>query len=72
MNDFLGVNIRSSPFAESLHVEHRLERVGPPWKRRKRWRVRRHEERRPAVWQLADGTLVMHPTIFAKLKEQAR
>jgi hypothetical protein len=72
MSALFGINIVSSPFAVTLHVEHRLERVGPPWKRRNRWRVRRHEARRPACLQLADGTLVMHPTLFYKLKEQAR
>lgn len=72
MSPLFGITIHSSPLAETLHVEHRLERVGPPWRRRKRWRVRRHEERRPACLKLADGTLVLHPTLCAKLKEQTQ
>lgn len=65
-----GINIHSSPLATRLVVAFTVERAGAPWKRRRRWRVVRHEQRVPAAFQLADGSLMLHPTLLAKLERE--
>ncbi len=64
----LGLQILSSPFAVSRHevwevVPH------PIRKRRKGWAAKRRWIEVPAAYSLPDGRMVMHPTLYAKLKE---
>lgn len=64
---FGGVRVQVSPHA--VKIEYRVE----PWptkKRRRNWTVRKHSV--PCAFRLYDGTLVVHPTIYAQLKMQVK
>ncbi|EWS54325.1 hypothetical protein [Methylibium sp. T29] len=61
----LGVRILMNDIATTLR--YRVERM-PIMKRRKRYRVVARRE--PAAFRLADGTLVMHSTLYAQLLKQ--
>jgi hypothetical protein len=65
-----GIRIVTSRFAETTKVWHTIERAGPKRKRRKNWRVQRNEKREPCAYRLADGTLVVHPTIEHALRQE--
>lgn len=62
-----GLRITESPYAETLKVWHTIERH-PIAKRRRQWRVQRHERRDPCIYKLHDGTLVVHPTLMARMR----
>jgi hypothetical protein len=65
---FLGLRVVSNPLCVTRRVWYAVERSGAPWRRRKRWRVKRHEKAEPCAYQLADGTVVMHPTIYEQFR----
>jgi hypothetical protein len=62
-----GMRVVESPLAETVKVWHTAERH-PRWKRRRQWRVVRHERREPAAYRLDDGTVIVHPAIAAQLR----
>jgi hypothetical protein len=70
MSNFLGLRVISNPLCVTRRVWHTVERAGAPWKRRNRWRVQRHEKEEPCAYQLANGTLVMHPTIYEQFRRE--
>lgn len=63
---FNGVPILVNELALQYHREFRVEPSGR--KRRKRWMVRKHEWTTPGCYQLANGTLVMHPTVYSEIR----
>lgn len=63
MHYYNGVPLHVSPFAVATGFE--VQRM-PIKKKRKNYRVVRYS--RPGAYQLADGTLVMHPEVYAKLR----
>ena len=64
----LGTRIISSPLAVRVCVEFRVERTRVK-KRRRSYVVCRHQWEEPGCYRLADGTMVMHPSLIEKLKE---
>ena len=69
VNQYLGFTIIPHSLAIEYRVWHTVERVGPPKKRRKRWRVMRHESRKPGCFQMGN-TLYMHPDLMDRLGTQ--
>ncbi|MGN6518688.1 MAG: hypothetical protein ACTHK2_04600 [Dokdonella sp.] len=69
LSDTVGIDIVESPYAMETVVHFDVVRVGPWHRRRKRWQVRRREERRPTAWMLG-GRLVAHPSIVAELRRR--
>jgi hypothetical protein len=67
---FNGVRVFQSPLALNYRCWFEVERL-PIKKRRRGYRVRKHEESTPGCWGLADGSFVMHPALLAKLKAAA-
>ena len=65
---FSGLRIVESPNAETLKVWHTVERHPRP-KRRRQWRVMRHERRDPCAYKLYDGTLVVHPALMDRMRD---
>ena len=53
-----------NPLAVQLHRKFDVVQM-PIAKRRKRWRVVKREWTTPSCYQLLDGSLVMHPEIWA-------
>lgn len=70
MNYFGGMRVVVSQMAETQKVWHTVER-NPIRKRRKQWRVQRHERRDPCAYKLGDHTLVVHPVIAEQLARLA-
>lgn len=66
-----GVRVFSNPLCVQTVVTWRVERH-QTMKRRRNWRVVRHEENKPCAFKLADGSVVMHPTLYAQLTQQAK
>lgn len=66
---FAGLRLVPHPLAESVEVKWVLEKH-PTQKRRRNWRPVRTETRTPCAFKTADGTLYVHPTIYAQLKNQ--
>jgi hypothetical protein len=64
-----GIDIVESPYAMETVVHFDVVRVGPRHRRRKRWQVRRREERHPCAWMLG-GRLVAHPSLVAELRRR--
>ena len=64
-----GISITASALAVHSFTEFRVVRISSR-KRRKAWRVDRVVTERPACYQMGN-TLVMHPSLVAKLKEGA-
>jgi hypothetical protein len=71
-----GVNLFGIPVVVNpLAVEHRVWFTVERWpipKRRRRWRVVRHEETKPAMFIVGENifgrkTAVLHPELFAKI-----
>lgn len=67
---FGGVRVVKSPLALEYHREVYVIRSGHANRKRKRWRVSIAEWTTPGAYSLADGTLVVHPNIYAAMKEQ--
>lgn len=67
MNSFNGTPVRSSPLALTYHTKFIVVKARIA-KRRKRYRVRRKDWSEPGCYQLADGTLVMHPALIEKMQ----
>ena len=62
-----GIRVVEHPLA--IDVVHRVSVVRWPVKKRRRgWRVLKERIEKPACWKMADGTLYMHPTLYAQLK----
>jgi len=71
LNSLLGVvRIVSSPLAMTYRQWHEV-RPWPIRKRRRGYRVVRCEESKPGAYQLGDGTMVLHPTLYAQLVKEA-
>jgi len=64
----LGTRIHSNPLCIKVEVTWRIERH-PIRKRRRNWRVVRHEASTPCAFKLADGSVVMHPDLYSQLKQ---
>ena len=61
------IRVHSNPLCERVVVSWHIERHAMK-KRRRNWRVVRHEVRIPCAYKLADGSVVMHPTLYAQLQ----
>lgn len=70
ISNFFGVRFVTSPFALQQHTEYRIERCAIK-KRRRGYRVRKHQWTTPGCYQLADGSLVLHPDLVGKLQTAA-
>jgi len=58
--------VHSSPFCVKVEVTWRVERHATK-KRRRNWRVVRHQRDVPCAYRMADGRLVMHPDLYRQL-----
>lgn len=66
-----GLRIFSNPMCVQTVVTWHVERHSTR-KRRRNWRVVRHEESKPCAYRMADGSMAMHPTLYAQLTQQAK
>lgn len=63
-----GLRIFSNPLCVSTKVTWHIVKH-PTQKRRRNWRVVRSVEQKPCAYTLADGSVHMHPTLYAKLRQ---
>lgn len=70
-NIFCGMRVVQHPLAREIRTEFKVQRLHGN-RRRKRWFVQRVEIKRPGCFVMGDGTVLMHPDLFAKLKEGVR
>lgn len=66
MNAFLGIGVVSSPDAVERKTVFKVTRWQTRDKRRKNWRVMAIHTSRPTCFTVGQ-TLVMHPSLYAKL-----
>lgn len=67
----LGLRIVSHPLAVTTEVKWVLTKH-PTQKRRRNWRAVRTTIEKPAAWKTADGTIYMHPALYAMLTAYAQ
>lgn len=68
--NFGGVQVVTSSLAVETKVHFAVEEW-PTKKKRRGWRVVRHEELRPCAYMVSGGTMIVHPEILARLKDHA-
>lgn len=67
-NVFNSVPVRTSPLAVQCHIAFDVTRN--PRRRRRAYMVQKRIWSTPCAYRLADGTLIVHPEILAKLRRQ--
>lgn len=67
MNTFLGIPVQVSSLAIKRTRRAVIERCSMPPKRRRQWTLRYVSVDEPAVYQLWNGTLVVHPNIYRQM-----
>ena len=67
----LGHRVLSNPLCVKVEVTWSVERHATQ-KRRRNWRVVRHQRDVPCAYKLADDTLMMHPDLFKQVAAQAK
>ena len=64
-----GMNVVSTQMAREVRTEWRVERH-PTKKRRKQWRVVKHEINRPCAYQ-SGNTIYAHPAVIEQMRLQS-